>query len=62
MENTEQQKQETPLPLHNQLAVWLKDHGVQLVVRCQAPRGELVSLDNFVPPGWNVVIGLDAVK
>lgn len=61
MENTEQQ---TPiaLPLNEQLAAWLKEHGVQLVVRCQAPRGELVSLDNFVPPGWNVVIGIDAVK
>ena len=58
----EKQEQAPELPLSEQLAAWLKERGVQLVVRCQAPRGELVSLDNFVPSGWNVVIGLDAVK
>ena len=61
MEPTEQ-TQLPEAPLHEQLKAWLKDHNVAIVVQVRAPRGEMVSTDNFVPPGWLAVVGLQPAQ
>lgn len=47
----------TPVqPLGERLSALLKAHNATLVVRVMTPRGETISVDNFLPAGWSAVI------
>lgn len=48
------------LKTQRQLAIelnkWLAENNARLLVRLMTPRGEVISPENFVPPGWPLMV------
>ena len=44
--------------LAEEFAAWLKEHNATVAVKVRTPIGEVVSPENFLLPGWTVIVGV----
>jgi hypothetical protein len=55
--NEETPNENAPPPdLNKLLADWLAANNATLISRVLTPKGEAISVENFIPAGWRVVV------